>query len=87
MKRREVKIYCPKCEWEPRESSRWWCSCRCEWNTFDTAGVCPDCGKVWEETACLACHAWSAHRAWYHEFVTDTQAVERVADAPSPAAR
>lgn len=79
MKKREVEIYCPKCEWHPQQSSRWWCGqggCGCSWNTFDTGGVCPDCGKAWEETVCLACHRWSAHRAWYHEFVTETAEVE-----------
>jgi hypothetical protein len=40
------------------------------WNTFDTGGVCPDCGKVWTETQCLSCHRWSRHRAWYREFIT-----------------
>ena len=84
MKKREVRIYCPKCEWESQPSSRWWCGtrtggCGCEWNTFDTAGVCPDCGRVWEETACLACRRMSAHRAWYHEFVTEASEVAQEA--------
>src|SRR5688572_30704191 len=73
MSAREVKIYCPKCGWEPVPSSRWICLCRCSWNTFDTGGVCPDCGKAWEDTACLACTRWSRHRDWYHELVGDLQ--------------
>ena len=84
MRKREIKIYCPKCQWEPTPSSRWQCVCRCVWNTFDTGGVCPDCGKAWEETACPACHRFSPHRSWYHEFVTDTTVVERVSDVPLP---
>ena len=86
MKKREVKIYCPKCAWEPQPSSRWWCGlggCLCAWNTFDTGGVCPDCGKVWEETACPACHRWSPHREWYHEFVTETSETVQEVDVPA----
>ena len=85
MRKREIKIYCPKCRWEPEPSSRWQCVCPCIWNTFDTGGVCPDCGKAWEETCCLACHRFSPPRNWYHEFVTDTTAVERASDVPLPA--
>ncbi len=61
------KIRCPKCRWEPKKSSRWFCTCGCSWNTFDTAGLCPDCGEQWEHTACLRCSQWSPHRAWYVE--------------------
>ena len=62
-----MKIYCPKCQWEPPPEARWWCTCGHGWNTFDTQGRCPGCGKVWRETQCLACHAWSPHHAWYHD--------------------
>lgn len=70
---REVQIYCPKCQWEPLPSSRWCCtgSCGCVWNTFDTGGVCPECGRAWEETQCLSCHQRSAHSDWYHHFGDD----------------
>lgn len=62
-----IKICCPKCEWEPNASSRWRCSCGHSWNTFDTGGRCPACKKVWEETQCHAskCHQWSPHLDWY----------------------
>jgi len=54
---RRVEIFCPKCKWEPRQEDQWICrpGCSCVWNTFDTCGVCPDCGKVYEWTQCLAC--------------------------------
>ncbi len=73
-----MKIYCPKCRWEPRPSDRWFCetACRCQWNTFDTGGVCPQCGKQWEETACPACGAWSRHADWYHEEAPDGRCEE-----------
>ena len=77
MNNREIKIYCPKCSWEPEQASRWWCHCGFTWNTFDTGGVCPRCSKAWEETACLSCQAWSRHRDWYHEFIGGRE-VERV---------
>ena len=59
------RIRCPRCAWEPGRHDLWRCSCLHVWNTFDTAGVCPACGKKWEETQCLRCQAWSAHEDWY----------------------
>ena len=26
---------------------------------------CPDCDGQWTERACLSCHRWSRHEAWY----------------------
>jgi len=64
-----IRIRCPKCNWEPRKNSMWQCSCKHIWNTFDTGGRCPNCGKVWEDTQCLTrpggCGKWSKHLDWY----------------------
>jgi len=62
-----VRIRCPRCGWQPARSDRWMCSPGCGhlWNTFETRGVCPACGKRWIHTACLACTAWSLHELWY----------------------
>ncbi len=65
-----LKIRCPLCQWVPGKSDRWLCDPGCyhHWNTFDTAGLCPSCGKQWDQTACLHCHRWSRHEQWYaHE--------------------
>jgi hypothetical protein len=59
------RIRCPRCGWEPERDSRWSCSCLHSWNTFDTEGRCPACGRQWVETQCLRCHQWSPHREWY----------------------
>jgi hypothetical protein len=59
------RIRCPRCGWEPRPGDRWGCLCGHVWNTFETEGVCPGCGRAWEETQCHRCHAWSLHRDWY----------------------
>src|SRR5687768_4701332 len=61
------RIRCPRCGWQPGRGDRWYCDpgCYCRWNTFDTAGVCPQCTKEWDQTACLSCHQWSAHADWY----------------------
>jgi hypothetical protein len=77
---KRVRIFCPKCHWVPQEWDRWECepSCGCVWNTFDTCGVCPSCGKNWENTQCLDCGCWSPHAEWYHESAPDAQ--ERAAD-------
>ena len=58
-------IRCPRCGWQPGPSDRWRCSCETVWNTFDTGGRCPGCSHQWTMTACLACHEWSPHLAWY----------------------
>jgi hypothetical protein len=60
-------IACPKCDWRPTASDRWRCQCKHMWNTFETHGVCPKCGKVWKETQCRVCQAWSDHEEWYHD--------------------
>lgn len=64
-----VKIECPCCGWEPDGGAHWMCTCGWVWNTFDTAGRCPNCGKQWERTACIpymgGCHAMPLHVDWY----------------------
>ena len=60
-----LKIACPKCDWEPDASSQWMCTCGHTWNTFDTGGKCPSCGIQWKDTCCLSCHQWSPHLDWY----------------------
>lgn len=69
----EPAIHCPRCTWRPRAEDRWHCvpACGTNFNTFWTGGVCPGCGHAWRVTQCLACQAFSPHRAWYH-WPTDT---------------
>lgn len=63
-----AEIYCPQCAWRPRPEDRWTCTAQCGtvWNTFWTRGLCPGCAHQWRITQCLACHAHSPHRDWYH---------------------
>jgi hypothetical protein len=70
---KQVKVFCPKCGWVPHPADQWMCrpGCGCVWNTFDTCGVCPQCGKNWEDTQCPACQNWSRHADWYHEFLPE----------------
>jgi len=58
-------IRCPLCGWRPGAKDRWYCKCGHSWNTFDTGGVCPGCLFQWMVTACLVCHKFSPHSAWY----------------------
>lgn len=65
-----LRIACPKCDFEPLPTDLWECSCGHVWNTFDTHGRCPACGKVWRDTQCLdgyagGCSRWSPHIDWY----------------------
>jgi hypothetical protein len=59
------RIRCPQCRWQPGRGDRWSCDCSHTWNTFDTRGVCPACGRVWTETQCPRCLEWSRHDDWY----------------------
>jgi hypothetical protein len=60
-----LRIVCPRCGWQPSREDRWMCGCLHVWNTFETGGVCPGCGRMWSDTQCLRCHAWSPHGDWY----------------------
>ena len=66
---KKPRIRCPKCQWQPKASSRWWCKAPCyfSWNTFETRGKCPGCGFQWHDTACLQCGQWSKHDDWYSD--------------------
>jgi hypothetical protein len=78
-----VYIACPKCDWRPDGSARWVCTCGHVWNTFQTHGVCPGCGKVWTMTACSSvqgCGQWSDHEEWYHD--DDSPSVEEFIENP-----
>ncbi|MCG6927629.1 MAG: hypothetical protein LJF30_20270 [Acidobacteria bacterium] len=59
------RIRCPRCAWEPDRDDLWACLCLHSWNTFDTGGRCPACGRQWTETQCLRCKGWSPHADWY----------------------
>jgi len=59
------RIRCPCCGWEPGRHDRWACTCLHLWNTFDTGGVCPACGREWAQTQCPRCEEWSRHEDWY----------------------
>lgn len=65
MSANEEKIACPKCSWEPDGHAHWTCSCGISWNTFETYGKCPGCGKIWRDTQCPECAKWSPHVDWY----------------------
>lgn len=61
------RIRCPKCGWSPGPGDQWMCRCGCGWNTFETGGKCPECGRQWHLTQCLLCGEWSPHDDWYAE--------------------
>jgi len=60
-------ISCPKCGWQPDETSQWICDhCNFSWNTFETDGICPNCSHDHDYTQCLelACKGWSDFDSW-----------------------
>lgn len=81
----KTAIFCPKCRWVPRPSSRWVCTvqiggCGTSWNTFETRGVCPKCIWKWIITQCLSCKQFSPHEDWYHDPLSEPGEVAK-ADA------
>ncbi|GIV59753.1 MAG: hypothetical protein KatS3mg043_0842 [Rhodothermaceae bacterium] len=77
-----MRIACPKCEYEPRRDDRWQCTCGMCWNTFETQGRCPGCGKVWHRTCCPRCFRWSPHHDWYQD-LPPVDALLHRADEPA----
>lgn len=72
----EMRIRCPRCQWQPSKTSTWSClwqdtpeppfdACGTIWNTFDTHGRCPGCAHQWVWTTCHACEVASLHSDWY----------------------
>jgi len=71
---KKIHISCPKCGWEPDDTCTWVCDvCQTKWNTFDTHGRCPGCGKVFIDTQCSkrrgGCGEMSLNKDWYVEIV------------------
>lgn len=60
-----AEIRCPLCSLPPPKGAKWECTCGCVWNTFETRGCCPDCGRRWGETECRSCRGVVPHHAWY----------------------
>lgn len=67
--RGDAGVRCPCCGWRPAKHDSWACNPGCgrAWNTFETGGECPDCGKRWGMTQCLHCGTWSRHEDWYED--------------------
>lgn len=84
-----IDIYCPRCHWEPDGGAHWQCRCGHAWDTFETAGTCPQCRYRWRVTTCPpqpgGCGVTSPHPDWYHGL--DALLAELVEAAlPAPAA-
>ena len=62
-------VRCPACKWRPARTDTWACNpgCAYVWNTFETRGECPSCGKRWVATQCTRCGTWSSHDEWYEQ--------------------
>ena len=88
----EIRIECPQCGWEPDGQPYWMCTCGHNWNTFDTAGRCPACGKQWEHTQCIppagGCPEWSPHLDWYKGLDdwlrAELEKIRRTIETPAP---
>ena len=64
---------CPSCHTAPPLGPFWTCShCRSQFDTFGSAGVCPQCSARFETTTCLDCQRKSPIAEWQPGYVTDT---------------
>jgi hypothetical protein len=65
MPRREGIFACPSCKTAPHIGPNWRCSdCTATFDTFETLGQCPTCGKKFAQTRCLNCGALHAVGEW-----------------------
>jgi len=76
-----ANVSCPICGWEPSEGDIWVCDlCRTRWNTFETHGKCPGCGKQFIDTQCSrsrgGCGQMSLNAEWYQRVEATTPKVK-----------
>jgi len=56
---------CPTCNTAPPIGNYWKCSqCQQPFDTFQTQGACPSCGRQFPVTACLDCHRAHPMNEW-----------------------
>jgi hypothetical protein len=70
MPSRRENIACPACGISPWVGMGWICApdgCGHSFDTFETAGRCPQCEAQFPVTWCPFCGKGSPHRAWYRE--------------------
>lgn len=62
---RNAMVRCPLCREHPPMAAIWRCRCGVAFDTFQTAGRCPNCAAAFETTACPFCNRSSLHPLWY----------------------
>ena len=56
---------CPNCKTLPPQGAFWVCGkCRKPFDTFETQGVCPNCGIQYAATSCLECGSLQPFSEW-----------------------
>ena len=68
LRRRQPRIRCPHCGWQPDGKPYWQCErCYMVFDTFATRAHCPNraCGNSWPHTQCIRCNILSPHEQWY----------------------
>jgi hypothetical protein len=62
---RQEGFACPACHVAPPKGAFWLCSkCRKAFNTFETQGVCPNCGAQFAATSCPECGSLRPISEW-----------------------
>lgn len=61
---RRAGFACPQCRAAPPVGPFWACPCKERFDTFETGGRCPKCGRVFPTTSCTDCHTVSPQDAF-----------------------
>jgi Zn-dependent protease len=56
---------CPFCHQHPPQSPLWSCPCGSRFDTFQTGGNCPACGRAFQTTMCPFCQQSSPIHLWF----------------------
>jgi RNA polymerase subunit RPABC4/transcription elongation factor Spt4 len=58
-------VACPACKSAPPKGAFWACGkCRKPFDTFETQGVCPNCGVQYSTTSCPECGSLQPISEW-----------------------
>jgi Zn-dependent protease len=67
---RHGEAVCPMCRQHPPRGPYWGCPCGARFDTFDTRGTCPACGRGFNTTVCPCCQQSTALNLWYPQNAT-----------------
>jgi Zn-dependent protease len=67
---RHPNAFCPFCREHPPQAPLWSCPCGSRFDTFQTGGNCPACGRTYQTTMCPFCAQLSPLHLWFPQNAT-----------------